>query len=211
METLSHKFLEALAPPRDRLYGLALARAGTPVRAEAALQEAAHRAFEQVSANALLDFAGALEKSLLQVPAESGAAPAVPPSPAATLTPSSTDPAPATPAAAPVEVEPAMPADVWARLAACVQQEAARSSSAGALAPDSQLLQPDPMLAPRKFRPRGVKAEYDTGSPKRLLAWISLVLLLGVAVTIYILTRPPGTSGPPPASRPVAAPVTGTP
>ena len=163
METLSHKFIEALAGPRDRLYGLALAGAGTPAGAEAALQRTAREVFCEVARDVVVDVAAAMEKA---------------------LTAAATAPASA------VSPDVPMPADVWARLAAAVQVEAARSSHAQALNPDSVLLQPDPMLAPKKTRPRGDDAEFDVSSPARLMMLLGGAVLVGLVVTLYIMTRP---------------------
>jgi len=161
MEALSHRFLEALTEPRDRLYARARAAGTTPAAAEAALLQAVRTVFAENAANEYLDIPTAMEKQL-----------------------------PATQATEPALQETAdnpMPADVWARVAATVQWEAARS--AGALPADSQLLKPDPMLAPKRHKPRSNNGEFDTGSPKRLMTLIAAALLIGIAVTIYILIR----------------------
>ena len=167
METLSHKFIEALAGPRDRLYGLALAGAGTPAGAEAALQRTAREVFCEVARDVVVDVAAAMEKALTAAAAPGAGG-----------------------AAAVNAAEAPMPADVWARLAAAVQVEAARSSHAQALNPDSVLLQPDPMLAPKKTRPRGDDAEFDVSSPARLMMLLGGAVLVGLVVTLYIMTRP---------------------
>ena len=72
-----------------------------------------------------------------------------------------------------------MPADVWARLAAAVQVEAAKSSHSSALNPDSVLLRPDPMLAPKKAKAREAD-DFDLASPSRLF-----MLLGAVPALIY--------------------------
>jgi hypothetical protein len=90
-----------------------------------------------------------------------------------------------------------MPADMWARLAAAVQVEAAKSRNAAAIHPDSVLLKPDPMLAPSKAGRKRQKEEFDLASPSRLIMVGGLAILVGVVLTVYILTRPaapqPGT------------------
>lgn len=93
------------------------------------------------------------------------------------------------------ETTTAMPADVWARLAAAVQIEAARSANSKALNPDSVLLRPDPLLAPKKTAPRRESEPYELTSPSRLITAGVVVLLAGVIVTVYILTRPAGPPG----------------
>ena len=170
METLCHKFIEALAGPRDRLYGLALARAGTPAGAEAALQDQAREVFCAVARDAVVDVAAAMEQAL-----GAGALAAGPAGGAA---------------------ETPMPADVWARLAAAVQVEAARSSHAQALHPDSVLLRPDPMLAPKKSKPRTDDAEFDVSSPARLLTFLGAAVLVGLVVTLYVMPRKPAAHAP---------------
>ena len=147
METLSHKFIEALAGPRDRLYGLALAGAGTPAGAEAALQRTAREVFCEVARDVVVDVAAAMEKALTAAAAPGAGG-----------------------AAAVNAAEAPMPADVWARLAAAVQVE--------------------PMLAPKKTRPRGDDAEFDVSSPARLMMLLGGAVLVGLVVTLYIMTRP---------------------
>jgi hypothetical protein len=96
-----------------------------------------------------------------------------------------------------------MPADAWARLAAAVQFEAASSAHSDALHPDSVLLQPDPLLAPKKTKPRTDDAPFDVASSSRLLTLLAIVVLTALLITLYILTRP--------AHTPVDAPSGGTP
>jgi hypothetical protein len=88
-----------------------------------------------------------------------------------------------------------MPADVWARLAAAVQIEAARSTNSKALNPDSVLLRPDPLLAPKKAAPRRESEPYELTSPSRLITAGVVMLLAGLIVTVYILTRPAAPAG----------------
>ena len=177
-QPLSHRFIEALAAPRDRLYGLAISRAGTPAAAELTLQQRARELFAEVTRGSNPDIAVSLEKSL-ESPASAGESVA----------------------------DVAMPADVWARLAAAIQLEAARSSHSQALNPDSVLLRPDPLLAPKKTRPVGDGEEFDVASPTRMLVAIGAILLMGILTTVYIVTRPapqrPATHPASPASAPV--------
>jgi hypothetical protein len=94
-----------------------------------------------------------------------------------------------------------MPADVWARVADAVLVEAARSSNSKALIPDSVLLRPDPLLAPRKTSPRRDTDTFELTSPARLIVGGIIVLLAGLIVTVSILTRP---AAPRPDARPPA-------
>ncbi len=185
METLSHKFIEALAAPRGRLYALACARAGTSAGAETALQQAARAVFGEVARDVVTDIPAAMEKYLSPTPANGGAPQA--------------------------DTDISMPADVWARLAAVVQLEAARSTDARALHADSPLLQPDPLLAPKKTKPRAPEAEFDVSSPARLMMFLGAALLVGLVITLYIMTRPAGAPATPPATRSTTAPASSTP
>jgi hypothetical protein len=160
METLSHQFITALLGPRDRLYGLALAKAGSPAGAESLLEQALREAFRAAAKGTVTDMPGAVEQHLTGNDTQTEAQPA------------------------------AMPADVWARLAAAVQVEAAASSHDAALHPDSVLLRPDPMLAPKKGRGRVERSDFDLTTPKRFWTVVGLAVLLGVIMTVYLLTRP---------------------
>jgi len=179
METLSHKFLQALTVPRDALYRQALLRSTSPAGAEAVLQESARAVFREFAGEKVGDVEGAMQKAVGGGENNTGEN---------------------------AETE-AMPADVWARLAAAVQVEAALSSHSSALNPDSVLLQPDPMLAPKKAKAREAD-DFDLASPSRLFMLLGAALLVGILVTIYIVTRP-ATRGA--ASRPATSPATGQP
>ena len=173
-QTLSHTFIEALAGPRDRLYGLALACTGSAAAAEAALQQKSRDLFAQVARGASPDIPSALEKAI----ANGRETASLPPPPDAP-----------------------MPADVWARLAAAVQLEAARSSHSQALNPDSVLLRPDPLLAPKITKPSEGGEDFDVSSPSRMVFALGTVLLAGLLITVYIITRPPPQR---PATHPAA-------
>jgi hypothetical protein len=178
METLSHKFIEALAVPRDRFYALALAKSGDAAAAETLLQHAACAVFGELAKDSMLDIPAAMDKALDS-----------PPSKRATEDPSA--------------AENPMPAGVWARLAAAVQFEASRSNQPQALHPDSMLLQPDPMLAPKKGRPRAEPPEFDVSSPGRLFMLVGAAVFVGLAMTVYIVTRRAGRPAAP-SSHPAA-------
>ena len=175
-ETLSQKFIEALLVPRDRLYGLALVKGGSPGAAEAALVKAVRHA---MSGGKLGDPVAAVENELRHdVPAV-----AVPVAEGAVLP------------------EVFMPADVWARVAAAVQMEAAASAHPQGLSADSDLLKPDPMLAPKKRKSRVDDEPFELGSPRRAILLIVVAIVLGIAVTAYVLTRPD-------SQRPATSPAT---
>lgn len=182
-ETLSHRFIAALQGPRDRLYTLALAKTASSAAAEALLQERVRQLFAEVARDAVPDIPAALEKSL------SWADPAAP--------------------SANVTLETPMPADVWSRIAAAIQIEAARSTNSHALNPDSVLLRPDPLLAPKKSSRGSGDDEFDLASPSRMILVLGGALLIGLVVTIFILTRPapqrPATHPGSPTSRPATS------
>jgi hypothetical protein len=167
-ETLSQKFLESVRGSRDVLYAAAAAgRGGTAREAEDTLIAVA-RQVVVASQEKPTDIPAAIEKELRRdtvVPV------VVPPAGSA-------------------EAEPVvMPADVWARFAAAVQMEAAASANAQALHAESELLKPDPMLAPKKRKVRDQEEAFDVASPRRLAIMIGAVVLAGLVITIYIVTR----------------------
>ncbi|HUO08589.1 MAG TPA: hypothetical protein VM008_09845 [Phycisphaerae bacterium] len=181
-DILSNKFILALEPARDQLYTLALAREQTPAKAEAALQKSVRTLFPDFIKNPSLDIPAAIEVALTP--------------PASPLTP---NPSPLAPQH--------MPADVWARLAAAVQLTAATSvpttPGTHALNPDSVLLSPDPLLAPRKPAPFD---DDDIPAPSRFLFASTIALLIGITLTIYILTRPAAPRRP--LTQPATQPMT---
>jgi hypothetical protein len=179
-DTLSSKFILALEPARDHLYTLALAREQSPAKAEAALQKSVRTLFAGFVKDTSLNLPAAMEVTLAP--------------PASPLTPNPTPVAPEF-----------MPADVWARLAAAIQLTAATSiptTGTHALNPDSVLLSPDPLLAPKKPAPFD---DDDIPAPSRFLFASTVALLIGVALTIYILTRPAARH---PATRSATEPAT---
>ena len=143
METLSHKFLEALAVPGPSLRASA-GECGFTGRGRGVVLRVVRQAFGLAVQDEYLDVAGAIEKQLPgagQVDAGAGIAGGGEAGLAVAVL------------AAPVEA-PTMPADVWGAFGGGGAVGAARSKNAGALSPDSQLLQPDPMPAPKKSKPR---------------------------------------------------------
>jgi hypothetical protein len=191
-DTLSHKFITALDPHRDHLYSLALASvAAAPAaqgispsalnaRAEVALQSALRETFAHFEKDHLIDPAAEIEKSLAASPKienrKSGGG----------------------------KIEnDFMPADIWARLVAAVQVEAARSAHSSAINPDSVLLSPDPLLAPKKSAADGDPDGLDLSPPSRFLLAGAIAILIAIILTIYLLTRPMNA---PPAMRPAGSP-----
>jgi hypothetical protein len=186
-ESLSHSFIASLEPQRDLVFTEALGCgrvAGQPlvpadfVRAESLLLKAVRPVFRLYAAgSAPVDLLAALRQEWLIAGAAASAAD--------------------TPVA-PVQagLEP-MPAAVWARLAAAVQVEAATLPGAKALNPDSVLLAPDPLLAPKKPKPAEDSLDLLGMAPRSQFAMFALVaLLVGLGVTIYLTTRRHSSSVP---------------
>ncbi len=175
---LSHTFITGITEQRDGLYALAAApfAAQTPplpaatiaAKAEAILVKAAREAFAAYAADAAIDPVAAIQKQLPPAP------------PGATV--------------APV----AMPADIWARLTGAIQVDAAQSLGSRALNPDSVLLSPDPLLAPKKQSGPDDDA-FDLSPPSRFLLATAIAVCIGIALTIYIVSR----GSPPPQPYPV--------
>jgi hypothetical protein len=88
-----------------------------------------------------------------------------------------------------------MPADVWARLTAAIQVDAARSLGSRAVNPDSVLLSPDPLLAPKKQAGPDDDA-FDLSPPSRFLLATAIAVCVGIALTVYIVSRNGTPSGP---------------
>ncbi|MGN6369929.1 MAG: hypothetical protein ACTHN5_16860 [Phycisphaerae bacterium] len=173
-DTLANKFILALEPVRDQLYTAALGVEGSAAKAEAALQRAVRGLFPEFVKSPGMDVAAAMGKTL------GGAA-----------------------GGGAVATTEFMPADVWARLAAAVQLTAAQVRPEGegthALNPDSVLLSPDPLLAPKKPAPF---EEDDLPAPSRFFVTSVIAVALGVILSVYILTRPAGRATTQPASAP---------
>jgi hypothetical protein len=195
--TLSHRFIAALDSQRDQVWAMATAptpEAGTEGAAaqlavttgkiEATLHAAIREAFAAVEKDQAQDPWHAMQQALA----------------ARGIT--SPPPAPAQPAgdasAAPV-APTAMPADVWARLVADVQVQAARSAHTRAINPDSVLLSPDPLLAPRKITAPDDAEGFDLSPSSRFMLAAVIAVIIGIGLTIYLLTRP--TAAPPATQR----------
>ena len=158
-DTLSHQFIAALEPVRDRLYGIALGAEATGAKAEALLQKTARGVFGDFARSQRMDVAGAFEKAL----------------------------------GGGLAAESPMPADVWARISAAIQVEAAGLAHSTAINPESVLLSPDPLLAPKKGAPAEEVEGFDLPGPSRFLIGAGVVIVIGVLLTVYILTRGGGS------------------
>lgn len=187
-EPTTLRYLSELEPHRDALFAKALAEAGDPIRAEGLLQGAVHATFEAYATGA-----APKDKSLTEWFADTLVA----------LKPNKI----ATPSAVPPEGS-AMPAATWARLYGAVQLEAVRFGQGKGLNPDSVLLSPDPLLAPRKIV-RTDDADALENHPARFFAFSAIAaLVLGIALTVFIssrtedLTVSETTTAPSPVSQP---------
>lgn len=167
-ESITQRYLTELEPHRDALFAKALAEAGDPIRAEGLLQSTIHATFEAYATGG-----APKDKSLIDWFTETLDA----------------RKSPSGNATAVVAEGTAMPAATWARLYGAVQLEAVRFGKGKALNPDSVLLSPDPLLAPRKpVRPdEGDALERHPAHFFALSA--GAALLLGIALTIVISSR----------------------
>ena len=179
IESASCRFIEILDLRRDVIYAQAGA-AGAPPQVETILQHAVRRAYrtyvqEATPENDLADLVGRYIRE-------------------------QTGP-PVSPAPEPM----AMPADIWARLVAAVQIEAARLGGVV----EQSMLAYDPLLAPRKK----IITDEESIEGLNLSPWTrfvvaaAIVLIIGIVATIILTTR----RMPAATTRPAAAGVHGSP
>lgn len=175
-DSISQRFIAELVPVRDQLFADALARVGPGVSgeqarasAESLLLKAVRQVFQQYATLAggggVVVIGGVLVAMRQELMTPETAAAHAPPT------------------------EP-MSAATWARLAAAVQIEAATLPGAKALNPDSVLLFPDPLLAPKKPKPQLDQFDpLDLSPTSRFVTGALIALVLGLAVTIFLTTR----------------------
>ncbi len=170
IESTSRAFLEILDPVKDRLFSLASAAA--PSHTEMCLQRSVRNVFELFHTQNLQPAAvvDRVEAQLRQS-APGGLSDEV--------------------------VVSAMPAAIWARLAAAVQIDAAKLGGAT----EQSMLEYDPLLAPRK------KGSPDDGSDgfnlspwSRFVVAAAVVLIVGIAASVILTTR----HATPPIQKPAA-------
>jgi len=188
IESASRKFLELLEAHRNALYTLAC-QGGTASVIETALQRGIRSAFrEYVRNQAPRD--GQVQWLAEHIQAELGDQVGVTTSP---LT------------------EVAMPADVWARVAAAIQIEAATLGGAD----EQSMLAYDPLLAPRKKK-AGLEDNVEglNLSPwTRFVIATAIVLFIGIVATIILTTHHAASTtqaakaNATPATSPATAPV----
>jgi len=200
--TLSHRFIGVLDEKRDRLWAMGMAAtAGTESQnVETATQAAVRQGKVEALLHTLVrEGFSAVEKD----PAADAWAATESAMAARGMT------------AAASEEAAAMPADVWSRLVATVQVEAARSAHTRAINPDSVLLSPDPLLAPKKSITSDDGDGFDLSPGSRFLLAALIAVVVGIGLTVYLLTRPGAPVGPttasqktPPHTPPATAPAT---
>ena len=160
-------FLALLEEHRDRLYSRARAASGI-AGAEPALAEALRIALPEFAAKPTLNALAAVELRLGKTVANGSVA--------------STGDAPPSPE------QPAMPADMFARLTAVIQV-AAEESIAGVSTTERAHFK-DPLLAPKKHkRPREPREGLGLSPLVRFLLAAVIALVVGVIVTLVILGR----------------------
>jgi hypothetical protein len=198
IESASRRFLELLEAHRNALYSVA-AQGHTAQAGETALQRGIRSAFRQYAHNeaprdGLFDWLAA------HISAELG------------------DQVNTTSAGPPASEELAMPADVWARLAAAIQIEAATLGGTD----EQSMLAYDPLLAPKKKKsgPDDNIEGLNLSPWTRFVIATAIVLFIGIVATIILTThhapetasRHTGATTKPsvPASRPVSTEPAGT-
>jgi hypothetical protein len=177
-ESSSQRFIQALETERDRLYSEALVLGKSPAAAEGLLQKVLRASFHTYAeGHTPADFHAWIHEQLCANTPPGGAG------------------GPADAASA-----EAMPADIWARLAAGVQIEAAKSGASKALNPESVLLSPDPLLAPKKRNPIDELPDGLNLSPtSRFVLAVAIAMVVGISFSLYYCTRTVPTSGTRPA------------
>ncbi len=188
IESASRKFLELLEAHRNALYTLAC-QGGNPTVIETALQRGIRSAFREYFRNqAPRD--GLVAWLAEHIKAEFGDQVA---------------------AGTGVSADVAMPADVWARLAAAIQIEAATLGGAD----EQSMLAYDPLLAPRKKK-SGLEDNIEglNLSPwTRFVIATAIVLFIGIVATIILTTHhdksttPAAKAKASPSTSPATAPV----
>lgn len=164
IESASRRFLELLESHRNELYTIAAA-GGAAFVVETALQRGVRSAFREYARNEA-PRAGQVQWLISHIQAElGGTGGALPTSPS----------------------EPAMPADVWARLAAAIQIEAATLGGAD----EQSMLAYDPLLAPQKKKAGADEnVEGLNLSPwTRFVIATAIVLFIGIVATIILTTH----------------------
>ncbi len=164
IESASRRFLELLESHRNELYSIAAAGGATLV-AETALQRGVRSAFREYARNEA-PRSGQMQWLISHIQAELGGSPVMVPT-------------------APTEL--AMPAAVWARLAAAIQIEAATLGGAD----EQSMLAYDPLLAPQKKKTGADEnVEGLNLSPwTRFVIATAIVLFIGIVATIILTTH----------------------
>lgn len=187
-ESITQRFITELEPHRDALFTQALAEAGDPIRAEGLLQSAIHAMFEAYATGTVPQ-----DKPLIEWFVE-------------TLASLKKDKSGSAPVAIPEGT--AMPAATWARLYGAAQLEAVRFDKGKSLNPDSVLLSPDPLLAPKKTV-RGEDGDALERHPAHFFVLsAAAALVLGIVLTVLISSRKIEVPATEPATESASQPAT---
>jgi len=187
---ISHDFISELDAHRDDLYSRALAAASAAPEAAGLSPSAIHIRAEVILQSAIRETFAQCERDADLIPFEA--------------VQQHLPPLPTTQSVVP------MPADIWARLVAAIQVEAARLSHSKGINPDSVLLSPDPLLAPKKpgapdpIEGLGLLPEY------RFFFAAAIAIIVAIVLTIYLLTRSGGGEPNLPIEAPETQPATQT-
>lgn len=188
IDSSGRRFIQLLEPQRGALYGAALAAMGLPAAAETCIQRAVRGAFREfVQGPPPREFGPWVQRHLETQIAQQAAA-------------SENTGKKATPVTDAAAV--AMPAAIWARLAAAIQIESVKIH--GPTGDDEEaLLAYDPLLVPKKPAPADDLSDGLNLSPwSRFVLAATIVLIIGVVATVVLTTR----HAPPEAQTPTTHP-----
>ncbi len=189
IDSSGRRFIGLLDPQRDGLYTRALSATGSASSAETCIQRAVRGAFREfVQGQPPRDFPAWVQRHLeeqITAMASMGA-----------FAGANTPAAPAT---------DAMPADIWARLAAAIQIESVKIHGATEEG-DAALLAYDPLLVPKKKSPPGddLSDGLNLSPWSRFVVAATIVLIIGVVATVVLTTRHAPPDGQPATTQPAA-------
>ncbi len=192
IDSSGRRFVGLLDSQRDGLYARALSATGSASSAETCIQRAVRGAFREfVQGQSPRDFSAWVQQHVEEQIKAMVAAGSL----AEAKTGTASDVG-------------AMPADVWARLAAAIQIESVKIHGATDEG-DEALLAYDPLLVPKKKSPPGddLSDGLNLSPWSRFVVAATIVLIIGVVATVVLTTRhaPPDgqtTTTQPAATRP---------
>ncbi len=187
IDSSGRRFIGLLDPQRDGLYTRALAATGSAGSAETCIQRAVRGAFREfVQGQVPREFPAWMQRHLEdQIQAMASTELSVG---ATTPTVPATD---------------AMPADVWARVAAAIQIESVKIHGATEEG-DEALLAYDPLLVPKKKSPPtdDLSDGLNLSPWSRFVVAAAIVLIIGVVATVVLTTHHAPPEGQTPATQP---------